>query len=90
MTAIVIVVVSVVAYFSSSSSSASKPPTAITSLPSIEELGVKPDPHEEVDGGVGAPGAGSGWSFWGTAPAAAQPPTPSSQVGGKRVGEQDS
>lgn len=87
MTAIVIVVVSVVAYFSSSSSSASKPPPTITSLPSIEELGVKPDPHEEVDAGV-APGS-SGWSFWGTTHAAPAPPNPSSQVGGKRVGEQE-
>ncbi|GAA6008166.1 hypothetical protein JCM11491_001907 [Sporobolomyces phaffii] len=91
MTAIVIVVVSVVAYFSSSSASAAKASTAVTTLPSIEELGVKPDPHEEVDGG-GAAGAagGTGWtSFWGgNSPTT---PAPSALVGaGKRFGEQDS
>jgi len=92
MTAIVIVVVSVVAYFSAGSSS-SKPPTQITSLPSIEELGVKPDPHEEVDAHAAgtAETGGRGWSsFWtGTPAATVPPPVPSAQVGGKRVGEQE-
>jgi hypothetical protein len=93
MTAIVIVVVSVVGWFAAAPGSSSKTPTAITALPSIEELGVKPDPHEEVDAAGGpavAPG-GSGWSsFWGTtSPSSTSPPTPSSQVGGKRVGENE-
>lgn len=81
MTAIVIVVVSVVGWFASSPSSSSKTPAAPPALPSIEDLGVKPDPHEEVD--VAGGPAVSGWSsFWGTTPT-----TTGSQAGGRRVGE---
>ncbi|GAA5959268.1 hypothetical protein JCM3765_005127 [Sporobolomyces pararoseus] len=85
MTAIVIVVVSVVGWFASSPGSSSKTPAAPPTLPSIEDLGVKPDPHEEVD--VAGGPAVSGWSsFWGTSPP--QPPaTTGSQAGGRRVGE---
>lgn len=95
MTAIVIVVVSVVGWFASSPGSGSKAPTPATALPSIEELGVKPDPHEEVDS---APPAGSTWSsFWSGSGSASTPSppaqslttiSPSSQAGGKRVGDE--
>ncbi|GAA5894100.1 Put7p [Sporobolomyces salmoneus] len=88
MTAIVIVVVSVVGWFASVPSSSSKTPEAVTSLPSIEELGVKPDLHEDEAAAVQGGPPGSGWSFWGsgTTPAA---PTLNAQAGGKRVGEQE-
>ncbi|GAA5925216.1 Put7p [Sporobolomyces koalae] len=103
MTAIVIVVVSVVAYFSSSSASKSKATKPDKPVPSIEELGVKPDPHEEaVDVATAGPhapgtvGQGSqpgGWSFWGSSSPILTPSVPSppaaTSVAGKRLGEQE-